>query len=70
MALVPPPATATMLKKKGIYMDILRKEYCTRRGSALEALFINTQIKKTSGLLGFLGCSHINRASTVTIAPS
>jgi hypothetical protein len=38
MALVPPPATAIMLKKKGIYyMDILRKEYCTRRGRALEA---------------------------------
>ena len=36
MALVPPPATAIMLKKK-VYMDILRKEYCTRRGRALEA---------------------------------
>ena len=36
MALVPPPATAIMLKKKK-KMDILRKEYCTRRGRALEA---------------------------------
>ena len=33
MALVPPPATAIIKE----YMDILRKEYCTRRGRALEA---------------------------------